>query len=59
MEIKAKYEYDGITHVEFEFNGKKAIVLLPASDKKNGKAILKTEYFGFVYDNNINLYASY
>ncbi|MBQ3041019.1 MAG: hypothetical protein IJD42_05400 [Clostridia bacterium] len=46
MEIKAKYEYDGITHVEFEFNGKKAIVLLPASNKKNGKAILKTEYFG-------------
>ena len=43
MKYTAEYRYDNLTHLEFEFNGKKAIVLLP--DNKNGKTIIKTEYF--------------
>ena len=39
MEIKAKYNCDGYTQIEFEFKGKKAIALLPEADKKNGKTI--------------------
>ena len=46
MEIKAEYKCDGYTQIEFEFKGKKAIALLPESDKKNGKTVIKTEYFG-------------
>ncbi len=46
MDIIAKYKCDGYTQVEFEFKGKKAIVLLPEESKKNGKTIFKTEYFG-------------
>lgn len=44
MKYTAEYKYDNLTHLEFEFKGKKAIVLLP--DNKNGKTIIKTEYFG-------------
>ena len=43
MKYTAEYKYDNLTHLEFEFKGKKAIVLLP--DNKNGKTIIKTEYF--------------
>lgn len=46
MDILAKYNCDGYTQIEFEFMGKKAIVLLPEESKKNGKTIFKTEYFG-------------
>lgn len=44
MKITAEYKYDALTHTEFEFKDKKAIVLQP--DNKNGKTIIKTEYFG-------------
>ncbi|MBQ2735947.1 MAG: prolyl oligopeptidase family serine peptidase [Clostridia bacterium] len=46
MDIIAKYKCDGYTQVEFEFKGKKSIVLLPEDSRKNGKTIFKTEYFG-------------
>lgn len=46
MDISAKYNCDGYTQIEFEFKGKKAIVLLPEESKKNGKTVFKPEYFG-------------
>ena len=47
MEFNAEYKYDGIRHVEFFFKGKKCIVLMLEDERKrNGKTILKTEYFG-------------
>ncbi len=46
MNILAEYKYDGIYHLEFEFKGKKCIALMNEDkSKRNGKAILKTEYF--------------
>ena len=46
MKILAEYKYDGIFHLEFEFKGKKCIALMNLDDtKRNGKTILKTEYF--------------
>lgn len=46
MDITAKYNCDGYTQIEFEFKSKKAIALLPPAELKNGKTILKPEYFG-------------
>lgn len=46
MEITAKYEYDGLTHIEYRFKDKKAITIFPPKEKMNGLTILKTEYFG-------------
>lgn len=47
MKILAEYKYNGIFHLEFEFKGKKCIALMNLDDtKRNGKTILKTEYFG-------------
>ena len=46
MDIIAKYKCDGYTQIEFEFKGKKSIVLLPEDSRKNGKTVFKTEYFG-------------
>ncbi len=47
MDIKAKYNYDSMIHIEFEFKGKKAIAIMLEDEKKrNGKTLLKTEYFG-------------
>ena len=47
MEIVAEYKYDGIRHIEFYFKNKKCIALMN-EDKglRNGKTVLKTEYFG-------------
>lgn len=45
MELDAKYEYDGLTHIEYKFKGKKAITIFPPKEKMNGQTILKTEYF--------------
>ena len=47
MKVLAEYKYDGIYHLEFEFKGKKCIALMNEDKtKRNGKAVLKTEYFG-------------
>ena len=47
MKILAEYRYDGIYHLEVEFKGKKGIALMPEDkSRRNGKAVLKTEYFG-------------
>ncbi len=47
MKILAEYKYDGIYHLEFEFKNKKCIALMSEDkSKRNGKTILKTEYFG-------------
>lgn len=47
MKILAEYKYDNIYHLEFEFKGKKCIALMNLDEsKRNGKTILKTEYFG-------------
>ncbi len=47
MEIVAEYKYDGIRHIEFYFKNKKCIALANEDkSKRNGKTILKTEYFG-------------
>lgn len=46
MEIIAEYKYDGLRHIEFYFKSKKCIVVsLEDESKRNGKTILKTEYF--------------
>ena len=47
MNVLAEYRYDGIYHLEFEFKGKKWIALMNEDKtKRNGKTVLKTEYFG-------------
>ena len=47
MELVAEYRYDGIYHIEFYFKGKKCIALMNEDkSKRNGKTVLKTEYFG-------------
>ena len=47
MKVLAEYRYDGIYHLEFEFKGKKCIALMNEDKtKRNGKTVLKTEYFG-------------
>lgn len=47
MNVLAEYRYDGIYHMEFEFKGKKCIALMNEDKtKRNGKTVLKTEYFG-------------
>ena len=47
MNVLAEYKYDGIYHLEFEFKGKKCIALMNEDEnKRNGKTVLKTEYFG-------------
>lgn len=47
MEIVAEYKYDGIRHIEFYFKNKKCIALMCEDEnKRNGKTIFKTEYFG-------------
>ena len=47
MNVLAEYRYDGIYHLEFEFKGKKCIALINEDKtKRNGKTVLKTEYFG-------------
>ena len=46
MNVLAEYRYDGIYHLEFEFKGKKCIALMNEDKtKRNGKTVLKTEYF--------------
>ncbi len=46
ISIINQYENSGFCQIEFEFKSKKAIVILPNDNNKNGKAVLKTEYFG-------------
>lgn len=46
ISIINEYDNCGFCQLEFEFKGKKAIVILPKNENKNGKAVLKTEYFG-------------
>lgn len=47
MKILAEYKYDGLYQLEFEFKGKRAIALMCEDEaKRNGKTVLKTEYFG-------------
>lgn len=47
MQLLAEYRYDGIYHIEFEFKNKKCIALMTEDkSKRNGKTVLKTEYFG-------------
>jgi len=47
MELIADYRYDGIKHIEFMFKNKKCIALMNEDEsKRNGKTVLKTEYFG-------------
>jgi hypothetical protein len=41
-----RYENQGFEQIEFTFLSKKCIVILPKEANRNGKAILKTEYFG-------------
>jgi pimeloyl-ACP methyl ester carboxylesterase len=41
-----RYENQGFEQLEFTFLGKKCIVILPDEANRNGRAILKTEYFG-------------
>lgn len=51
MEITASYKYDSMLHIEFKFKNKKAIAIMLEDEKKrNGKTILKTEYFGAFQD---------
>lgn len=46
MEILAEYKYDDIYHLEFSFKNKKCIALMNLDEsKRNGKTVLKTEYF--------------
>ena len=46
MELVAEYRYDGIYHIEFYFKNKKCIALMNENEsKRNGKTVLKTEYF--------------
>ena len=47
MKILQEYRYDGLYHLELEFKGKKCIALMNEDEtKRNGKTVLKTEYFG-------------
>ena len=47
MELLAEYYYDGIKHIEFSFKNKRCIALMNEDEsKRNGKTVLKTEYFG-------------
>ena len=47
MDIIAEYRYDGMKHVEFKFKNKTCIALMNEDEtKRNGKTVLKTEYFG-------------
>jgi pimeloyl-ACP methyl ester carboxylesterase len=41
-----RYDNQGFEQLEFTFLGKKAIVILPKEENRNGRAIFKTEYFG-------------
>lgn len=41
-----RYDNQGFEQLEFTFLGKKAIVILPMEENRNGRAIFKTEYFG-------------
>lgn len=41
-----RYDNQGFEQLEFTFFGKKAIVILPREENRNGRAIFKTEYFG-------------
>lgn len=41
-----RYDNQGFEQLEFTFLGKKAIVILPKKENRNGRAIFKTEYFG-------------
>ena len=41
-----RYDNQGFEQLEFTFLGKKAIVILPREENRNGRAIFKTEYFG-------------
>ena len=46
MELVAEYRYDGMYHIEFYFKNKKCIALMNEDkSKRNGKTVLKTEYF--------------
>ena len=47
MEIIAEYRYDGMKHIEFKFKNKTCIALMNEDEnKRNGKTVFKTEYFG-------------
>ncbi len=47
MKLLAEYKFDGMIQTEFEFKGKRGIVLmLEDESKRNGKTVFKTEYFG-------------
>lgn len=50
ISIVNEYRNLDFRQLEFEFKGKKAIVILPNEKNKNGKAVLKTEYFGAFTD---------
>lgn len=41
-----RYDNQGFEQLEFTFLGKKAIVILPMEENRNGRTIFKTEYFG-------------
>lgn len=43
-------EYNGYKRVDFEFEGKECILVFPKENKKNGKWLLKTEYFSAFQD---------
>ena len=46
MDIKTIYKYDGLCHIEIDFKGKKGIIITRENEsERNGKTILKTEYF--------------
>lgn len=38
--------WNGYRRVDFDFNGREAILVFPLKEKANGKWMLKTEYFG-------------
>lgn len=47
MEILAEYKYNGFYQLEFKFKNKRGIALMNEDEsKRNGKTVLKTEYFG-------------
>ena len=47
MEILAEYRYNGFYQLEFKFKNKRCIALMNEDgSKRNGKTVLKTEYFG-------------
>ena len=38
-------EYNGFKRIDFEFQGREAILVFPPDDVKTNKWLLKTEYF--------------